>query len=97
MIDSVEFKVSNRKGKKMIAVFYNDNKVVKTTHFGQKGSITYVEGASVQKRNNYIKRHSINEDWRWFDRPGTLSAYILWNSPDIDKNIEIYKKEFKFT
>ena len=34
-----------------------------------------VEGASIELRNNYLKRHSVNEDWD-FINPGSLSAGI---------------------
>jgi hypothetical protein len=30
----------------------------KTFNFGSNVSKTFVEGASIQKRNNYLKRHS---------------------------------------
>jgi hypothetical protein len=37
----------------------------KNYNFGSNFSITFVEGASVQKiqKNNYLKRHLVYEDW----------------------------------
>jgi hypothetical protein len=34
----------------------------RSIHFGSNVSKTFVEGASMQKRNNYLNRHSVNED-----------------------------------
>ena len=41
-----------------------------------KGSTTYVEGATDKKRENYLKRHEVNEDWSKIN-PGSASAHIL--------------------
>ena len=45
----------------------------KSIHFGSNVSITFVEGASIQKINNYLNWHSVNEDWNSIN-PGSLSA-----------------------
>ena len=47
----------------------------KSINFGSNVSITFVEGASIQNRNNYFKRHSVNENWNEIN-PGSLSAGI---------------------
>ena len=75
-------KPSTRKNKKYQLVL--DDQII---HFGQKGSQTYVEGASKQKREQYLKRHRVNEDWTR-PNPGSASRYILWgDSRDIKKNL----------
>ena len=58
----------------------------RSIHFGSNVSKTFVEGASIQKRNNYSKRHSVNEDWNYIN-PGSLSAGILWGDSMIFKKI----------
>ena len=66
----------------------------KIIHFCSNVSKTFVEGASIQKRNNYLKRHSVNENWNEIN-PGSLSSGILWgDSNDIQENLKDYMKEF---
>ena len=66
----------------------------RSIHFGSNVSKTFVEGATIEKRNNYLKRHSVNEDWNYIN-PGSLSAGILWgDSNDIQENLKKFMKEF---
>jgi hypothetical protein len=67
---------------------------IRSIHFGSNVSKTFVEGASIQKRNNYFKRHSVNEDCNYIN-PCSLSAGLLWgNSNDIQENLKHHMKEF---
>ena len=68
----IDFRKSRRKGKKYEIILLIDGKK-KSIHFGSNVSKTYVEGASIQKRNNYLKRHLVNENWNEIN-PGSLSA-----------------------
>jgi len=80
-------------GKKYTFIYKDDN-VGKLVHFGSEGSKTYVEGASEEKKNAYISRHKVNENWNQIN-PGSLSRYILWgDSRSIRTNLENYKKRF---
>ena len=87
---------SNRKGKKYTAIL-SDGKQI---HFGLAGSNTYVDGASTQMRNAYLARHLANKTEQQLIQnlvlsPALLSAYILWNTPDIDNNVKILNKMLK--
>jgi hypothetical protein len=89
----MDFGKSKKKGKKYEITFLIDGKK-KTFNFGSNVSITFVEGATIEKRNNYLKRHSVNEDWNEIN-PGSLSAGILWgDSNDINENLKDYMKLF---
>ena len=80
---------STRKGKRFMV-----NVNGKTFHFGNLGSMTYIDHGDKDKRTNYIKRHAPNEDWTKIN-PGSLSRYLLWGeSRNINKNIREYKKRF---
>ncbi len=92
-ISLIEFDKSDKKDKKYKIIFIINDKI-KKYDFGSKNSTTFIEGADIRTRNNYLKRHSVNEDWSKINN-GSLSAYILWNTPDIDKNLKIYMKLFK--
>ena len=82
------FKKSTRKDKRLMLVLPD-----KTIHFGSPKGFTYIDGASEIKKQNYLKRHSVNEDWTTVNA-GSLSRYILWNHRDIRKNIKQYLKYF---
>ena len=89
----IDFRKSKKEGKKYEIILLIDGKK-RSIHFGSNVSKTFVEGASIQKRNNYLKRHSVNEDWNYIN-PGSLSAGILWgDSNDIQENLKDYMKEF---
>ncbi len=88
----VKFSKSNRKGKKYMMVFEDPKK---TLHFGSNVSKTFVEGASEEKKNNYILRHKVRETWNEIN-PGSLSRFVLWgNSRNIETNLKNYIKKFK--
>ncbi len=62
----------------------------KKIHFGSNKSTTYVEGADEETRSNYIKRHSVNEDFNKLG-PASASRYILWGeSKIISENLKKY-------
>jgi hypothetical protein len=82
--------MSTRKDKKLMLVL-----PTKKIHFGSAGSTTYVEGATEKQKENYLKRHAVNEDWSEVN-PASLSRFILWgDSRNIRINIDNYMKHFK--
>ena len=63
--------------------------------FGQKGGQTYIDQGDKVKRMNYLKRHSVREDWNALNA-GAASARILWGShTDIRKNLEEFIRNFQ--
>ena len=87
----IHFGRSPRKGKKYMMVFKNPSK---TIHFGSDVSTTFVEGATEQTRENYIKRHRVNEDWSKINA-GSASRFILWGEhPSIKKNLKRFIKRY---
>lgn len=79
--------------KKFVALFEVDG-YSRNVHFGSATSQTYVEGANDLKKANYLKRHSVREDWNNPLTPGSLSRWILWSEPDINDAIKAYKEKF---
>ena len=91
----VSIKPSTSAGKKMMAVFYDTaKKKVKTTHFGASGYEDYTTHGDLQRKQNYLSRHS-NENWNDYMTPGSLSRWILWNRPTLTSSIEDYMCRFK--
>lgn len=93
-------KKSDKKGKRLMAIFSDDNKKIKTVHFGvEKPKIgTFIDTGRKDLRKAYIARHEVREKKFYNDptRAATLSRFILWGETDsLKKNIELYKKKFK--
>ena len=61
--------------------------------FGSKGSLTYSNGATEKQKENYIARHSVNENWNKINA-GSLSRYILWSKKSVALGIQEFKKHF---
>lgn len=95
-MDEVVFSKGTAQGKRFKAVFKNKGKKVKTIQFGDANAVgrTYIDGADKKVRDNYIARHRVREDWTRPDTAGTLAKIIIWETPDLDQNISIFKKRF---
>ena len=83
-------KPSTRKDKRYQAVFNNG----KTIHFGLRCGQTYIDHGDKIKRENYIKRHAVNEDWTKVNA-GSLSRFLLWGDyTTLDANHQAFMKKF---
>lgn len=89
----VGISLSSRPDKKLMAVFSLDGKQ-KIIHFGSKDSQTFAEGADDLKRQNYVKRHKVREDFNNPFSAGSLAYHILWTERSIQKAIQDYKNKF---
>jgi hypothetical protein len=85
---------SQRQDKRFVAVFVENDEIKYTTHFGSANGATFIDHGDITKRSNYLKRHAVNEDWDDYKSAGSLARWILWNTDDIYKNIELFKSKF---
>ena len=91
----VKFSPSTNKEKKYMAVFYSDSgEKIKTTHFGAKNYGDFTQDHDLKKREAYIERHKVNENWNDYMTAGALSRWILWEKSTISDAIKAYKKKF---
>tara|TARA_R110002126_G_scaffold160128_1_gene307653 strand:- start:67 stop:351 length:285 start_codon:yes stop_codon:yes gene_type:complete len=82
---------SKRDGKRYVIVFDNPKR---TIHFGSDVGTTYIDEGDKEKRENYIARHKVNEDWSKVNA-GSLSRYLLWGkSKNINRNLRDYLERF---
>ena len=82
---------SARKGKRPVAKFEDPKK---TIHFGSEKGSTYIDHHDKIKRENYLKRHEVNENWNKVNS-GSLSAFLLWGkSTNLESNLIRYVKNF---
>ena len=75
---------------KYVAVFDDGQHV----SFGALGYEDYTTHGDLTRRNRYLRRHRLREDWNNPRTPGALSRYILWNKPTLDASIADYVKRF---
>ena len=88
---------SPNKDKKLVAKFFKEDKLIKTTHFGAKGMSDYTLHKDKKRRALYRARHKKDLNTKDPMRAGYLSYYILWgNSSNLKTAIKDYKKQFKF-
>lgn len=62
--------------------------------FGAFGYDDYTISQNDNKKNNYILRHQVREDWTDPLKKGTLSRYLLWNKPTLHSSLKDYIKRF---
>jgi len=83
--------------KRFTAIFrlHKGGKVIKITHFGQRGGKTYIDEGDKKKRKNFRARHKRDLETKDFKRAGFLSMGLLWGEhTSLKKNIEDYKKKY---
>lgn len=80
-----------------MAIFYQDGKKIKTTHFGAAGMSDYTKHKDKSRKKRYMNRHRTRENWNNPMTAGALSRWILWNKPTLKASIDDYKKKFKFS
>ena len=96
----ISIKPSTNKDKKLMATFERDNGRQVTTHFGAKGMMDYTKYSkqdtklAKDKKESYLARHRVNEDWNDVTSPGALARHILWSEPTIEASIKKFKKKF---
>ena len=92
----VVIKKSTNLKKKYMAIFYENGKKIKTTHFGCAGMSDYTKHKDPARKQRYMNRHKTTENWENPMSAGSLSRYILWNKPTLRASISDYKKRFNY-
>jgi hypothetical protein len=94
----IELKKSPLKSKRFRATVMLGNNT-RYLDFGSPNGMTYIDGATQSKRENYLKRHKANPLEKGLIEnltmsPALLAAKILWGkSRSIENNIESLNKE----
>ena len=88
------FITKSKKNNKKYDAIFNDNKIIS---FGAKGYSDFTINKDENKKDNYIKRHEVNEDFtkRGIKTAGYLSRFILWNKPTIKESIKDLNNKYK--
>ena len=59
----VSIKPSKNNKKKYTAIFYENGKKKKTTHFGAGGMSDFTKHGDEDRKKRYLDRHRKNENW----------------------------------
>jgi len=98
----LSIKPSDRKEKRYVAEFCQckgeskcKSEERKKTHFGYKGGSTYIDHKDDKKKDAYIARHKVNENWSDPTSAGALAFHILWGpTTSLRENIKKFKNKF---
>ena len=77
-----------------MAIFYENNKKIKTTHFGAAGMSDYTKHKDKKRKTRYLTRHKKRENWSNYMSAGALSRWILWNKKTLRESKADYKRRF---
>ena len=94
MTKLISIKQSNKDNKKLVATFCMCkgetkccDKDRKKVHFGSKGSSTFIDHQDDKKKEAYLKRHKVNENWNDKNTSGYYARWILCNKPTIEESL----------
>jgi len=97
----LSIKPSERPSKKYVATFCMCEGATKCcdterkkVNFGSRGSSTFLDHKDEKKRQAYVARHRVNENFNDPLTAGSLSRYILWNKTTLSASIADFKKRF---
>lgn len=85
MIEAILTKSPNKTKKYKVIV--SDGNTVKTIHFGAAGYDDYTTHGDDERKQRYIKRHKVTEDWNNPFTAGFWSRYTLWNKKTITASL----------
>ena len=84
MVVDIVVKKSDKKDKKYDAVI--DGK--KTVSFGATGYSDFTKHKDEERKERYIARHKVNQDWKDHKTAGFYAKNILWNKPTIEASVK---------
>jgi hypothetical protein len=84
---------SPRAGKKWRATFDHDGTIFHTD-FGASGYLDYTQSKDPKRAELYRARHKKDLLTNNPTKPGYLSWYILWLTPNFEENVRRYKNKF---
>ena len=90
MVVDIIIKKSDKKDKKYDAVI--DGK--ETVSFGQAGASVFTKHKNEERKERYIARHKVNQDWKDYKTSGMWAKNILWNKPTIEASVRDTNNKF---
>lgn len=84
-------------GKKYKMVFYDTmRKKLKSVSFGAVGYEDFITHGDIQRKMNYIQRHSARENFNDPMTAGSCARWILWEKPTLSASYKAFRQRFGF-
>ncbi len=81
-------KKSDRKNKRFVIIMDNMKH-----DFGSSVGKTFVDNRTEKEKQAWISRHKNDKNWNNKHSGIYYSRYLLWNTPDLKKNIKLLEKK----
>lgn len=78
-------------GPKKFYVVTPDDKIIS---FGANGYEDFTIHKDPVRKEKYIMRHTVREDWTNLNKAGTWSRFLLWNKPTLKGSIRDMESRF---
>jgi len=89
--------LSGTGGKKYKMVFYDTaRKKIKSVSFGAVGYEDFTTHGDLQRKQNYIQRHSAREDFGNPMTAGACAKFLLWNKTTLSASYKDFRSKFKY-
>ena len=66
----------------------------KKVSFGASGYSDFIQHKDSERKQRYIARHRVNQNWNDLTTAGAWSKHLLWNKPTISENINSTENKF---
>jgi hypothetical protein len=84
---------SKKQGKRFNVKIFEDGLFKRSIDFGSSEHENYTMHKDNKRKENYINRHSRNEDWNTINA-GSLARFLLWNKKTLGDSILDFQKRF---
>lgn len=83
--------------KKFKMIFYDTaRQKIKSISFGAVGYDDFITHGDLQRKANYIRRHSSNENFNDPMTAGSLSRWILWEKTTLSASYKAFRAKFGY-
>lgn len=79
---------NDNKHKYVVTLLNKETGREKTVRFGAFGMSDYTIHKDDKRKNNYIARHEVRENWADPSTAGFWSRWILWNRPSVSSSLK---------
>ena len=79
---------NDNKHKYVVTLLNKETGREKTVRFGSFGMSDFTQHKNEIRKNNYIARHEVRENWSDPSTAGFWSRWILWNLPTISASLK---------
>ena len=84
-------------GKKYKMIFYDMmRKKIKSVQFGAVGYEDFTTHGDLQRKQNYIQRHTSNENFNDAMTAGACARWILWNKTSVSASYKDFRSKFNY-